>query len=298
MEKSDSIAMSSGCSDVDIANPPDKIELVSYYRILESELMSNQNFQGKTVFITGASNGIGAACAKRFAQAGARLLLCARGVERLQNMVKELQKSTNTELLTLPLDVANREQVQSSLRTLPPAWQTIDVLVNNAGLARGLETLQSGNVDDWEEMIDINIKGLLYVTRAVLPAMVKRNSGHIINLGSVASYHVYPKGAVYCATKHAVEALNQGLRMDLFGTKIRVSAVSPGAVKTDFSKVRFKGDEKRAAAVYEGFEPLLAEDVADAIFYCAACPPHVNVSDILLMPTAQAAATMIHRETD
>ncbi len=255
------------------------------------------SLQNKTVFITGASSGIGAACAKYFAEQGARLLLCARRIDRLESFTKQLRSSHSTiDVHFFQLDVTHREEVGAKLDALPTEWQTIDILINNAGLARGLAPLQEGKVEDWDEMIDTNVKGLLYVTRAVLPQMVKRNSGHIVNIGSVASHQIYPKGAVYCATKHAERALSEGLRMDLYGTKIRVSSIDPGAVETEFSLVRFHGDTKRAAAVYQGFEPLMPEDVADAVLYCVKCPPHVNVSDIMLMPTDQAAATMVYRK--
>lgn len=250
----------------------------------------------KIVFITGASSGIGAACAKRFAAASAKLLLCARRIDKVNTLAGTLQQQYDSETYTFELDVCQHNAVIDRLQTLPEAWQSIDILVNNAGLAAGLDTIQEGNVADWEQMIDTNVKGLLYVTKHVLPNMIKRNTGHIINIGSVAGHTVYPKGAVYCATKFAVNALSSGLRMDLFGTKIRVTSVDPGAVETDFSLVRFKGDAKRAAAVYEGMQPLSAEDIADAVFYCATRPPHVNVSEMIIMPTAQAAATMIARE--
>lgn len=258
--------------------------------------MVQKTVKNKTVFITGASSGIGAACAESFAEQGARLLLCARGIARLDTLVQQLQANYQVETYSLQLDVAQREEVDAKLKTLPAEWQTIDILINNAGLARGLAPLQKGEIQDWDEMIDTNVKGLLYVTRAILPQMVNRNSGHVINIGSVAGHEVYPKGAVYCATKYAVHALSHGLRMDLSGTKIRVSSVDPGAVETEFSLVRFHGDEKRAAAVYQGFDPLTPEDVADAVLYCVTRPQHVNVSEIHLMPTAQAAATIVHRQ--
>lgn len=254
------------------------------------------SLQNKTVFITGASSGIGAACAKYFAAQGARLLLCARGMARLKSLAQQLQESFQTDLYAFALDVTHYDAVSETLNALPSAWQSIDILINNAGLARGLAPLQEGEIQDWEEMINTNVKGLLYVTRVVLPQMVKRNNGHVINIGSVAGHEVYPKGAVYCATKHAVKALSECLRMDLFGTKVRVSSIDPGAVETEFSLVRFHGDAKRAAGVYQGFDPLTADDVADAVLYCAQCPPHVNVSEMRLMPTDQASATMIHRQ--
>jgi len=250
----------------------------------------------KIIFITGASSGIGRACAEYFAKAGAKLLLCARRIEVLKTIAEELYSQYGTEVHVFELDVRQCASVKNALKELPQQWQAVDILVNNAGLAAGLDFLQEGNVQDWEDMIDTNFKGLLYVTRAVLPQMVAKNSGHIINIGSIAGHQIYPKGAVYCATKYAVNVLSNGLRIDLFGTKIRVSTVDPGAVETNFSAVRFKGNVKRAAAVYEGMEPLTPNDVADAVLYCASCPPHVNISEVIIMPTDQASATMISRK--
>lgn len=252
--------------------------------------------KNKIVFITGASSGIGMVCAEQFAQSGAKLLLCARRLDPLKELATQLTSKYGTEVYTFSLDVQQSSNVSKTLRNLPDQWKNIDILVNNAGLAAGLDPIQEGNTQDWEAMIDTNIKGLLYVTREVLPQMVERNAGHVVNIGSIAGHEVYPKGAVYCATKQAVHALSYGLRMDLFGTKIRVSTVDPGAVESNFSMVRFKGDTKRAAAVYEGMEPLKPADVADAVLYCVTRPPHVNISEILMMPTAQAAANMTFRE--
>lgn len=252
--------------------------------------------KNKVIFITGASSGIGTACAKQFAAVGAKLLLCARRLDILNKLRAQLQGEYGVDVHTFSLDVRQSEHVIETLKKLPAKWQNVDVLINNAGLAAGLDPIQQGSLQDWEDMINTNIKGLLYVTREILPQMVERNTGHIINIGSIAGHQVYPKGAVYCATKQAVNALSNGLRMDLFGTKIRVSTVDPGAVETSFSAVRFKGDTKRAAAVYEGMEPLRPDDVADAIIYCATRPPHVNISEIIIMPTDQASATMIARK--
>jgi 3-hydroxy acid dehydrogenase / malonic semialdehyde reductase len=249
----------------------------------------------KIVFITGASSGIGTACANYFAKAGAKLLLCARRVDVLNNISAQLQREYGVEIHTFKLDVRQYAEVKEVLKALPEKWQKVDVLVNNAGLAAGLDTIQEGNVQDWEDMIDTNVKGLLYVTREVLPQMVSRNSGHIINIGSIAGHQTYPKGAVYCATKNAVNVLSNGLRLDLFGTKIRVSTVDPGAVETNFSAVRFKGDAKRAAAVYEGMDALTPNDVAEAVLYCATRPLHINISEVIIMPTDQASATMVSR---
>ena len=252
--------------------------------------------KNKLVFITGASSGIGMASAKQFAAAGARLLLCARRQEVLKTFAHELQNEFGVEVYSFCLDVQLRDQVTQALDTLQDRWKSVDILVNNAGLAAGLDPIQVGNIQDWEDMIDTNIKGLLYVTRGILPQMVERNTGHIINIGSIAGHEVYPKGAVYCATKQAVNALSNGMRMDLLGTKIRVSTVDPGAVETNFSQVRFKGDGARAAAVYEGMSPLSPDDVADAVIYCASRPPHVNISEMIVMPTDQASATMVFRQ--
>jgi 3-hydroxy acid dehydrogenase/malonic semialdehyde reductase len=259
-------------------------------------MQSAHTLTSKTVFITGASSGIGAACAAAFAQQGARLLLCARRMEKLQRLAEQFQRDHGVECHVFQLDVTQLKDVQEKLNALPAAWQSIDVLINNAGLARGMHTLQEGVIADWEAMIDTNIKGLLYVTRQVLPQMVKRNSGHVINLGSIAGREVYPKGAVYCATKHAVAAITQGLRMDLLGTQVRVSLISPGMVETEFSLVRFEGDAERAANVYKGMQPLTAEDIANAILYCVMSPAHVNVSEVFVMPTVQAAATLVSRK--
>lgn len=250
----------------------------------------------KVVLITGASSGIGAACAKQFAQAGAKLLVCARRLNALTHFITSLQHEYGIAAHAFQLDVRRATEVTDAIKALPPEWQHVDILVNNAGLAAGLDTLQDGDIEDWEIMIDTNVKGLLYVTKEILHQMINRDSGHIINIGSVAGHYVYPKGAVYCATKYAVNALTNGLRMDLFGKKIRVSTVDPGAVATNFSVTRFKGDLERAAAVYEGMEPLTAEDVADAVMYCATRPAHVNISEIIIMPTDQAAATMVARK--
>lgn len=251
--------------------------------------------KNKIVFITGASSGIGAACAQQFAKAGAKLLLCARRLNQLTEITQELKTKYGIQSHAFKLDVSHAQDIAATLKALPKEWQTVDILVNNAGLAAGLDAIQEGSIDDWEAMIDTNFKGLLYVTRGIIPQMIARNSGHIINIGSIAGHYVYPKGVVYCATKYAVNAITNGLRMDLFGTQVRVSTVDPGAVETNFSLVRFKGDENRAAAMYEGMEPLTADDVADAVLYCATRPPHVNISEMIIMPTDQAAATMIAR---
>lgn len=252
--------------------------------------------KNKIVFITGASSGIGTACAHHFAKAGAKLLLCARRMNVLHDIATQLQSEYDVEVHAFKLDVREHLDVKEALKALPEKWHKVDILINNAGLAAGLDTIQEGNVTDWDDMIDTNIKGLLHVTREVLPQMVARNSGHIINIGSIAGHETYPKGAVYCATKYAVNALTNGLRMDLFGTKIRVSTVDPGAVETNFSAVRFKGDTKRAAAVYEGIDALTPNDIADTVLYCASRPAHINISEVIIMPTDQASATMVSRK--
>lgn len=252
----------------------------------------------KMVLITGASSGIGAACAEQFAKAGAKLLLCSRRVEVVKQLAANLKNTFGTDSHVFECDVRDAVAVKEAISALPATWQQVDVLINNAGLAAGLDTIQDADMQDWEDMINTNVKGLLYVTKAILPNMIAKNAGHIINIGSIAGHTVYAKGVVYCATKKAVNAISEGLRMDLFGTKVRVSSVDPGAVETNFSSVRFKGDEKRAAAVYAGFHPLTAHDIADAVLYCATRPLHVNVSEMIVMPTDQAAATMIARASN
>jgi 3-hydroxy acid dehydrogenase/malonic semialdehyde reductase len=249
----------------------------------------------KIILITGASSGIGMACANYFAKVGAKLLLCARRVDILDQLAAQLRSKYTVEVHTFKLDIRLHSEVKLALQNLPDSWKNVDILINNAGLAAGLDPVQEGNVQDWEDMIDTNIKGLLYITREILPQMVEKNSGHIINIGSIAGHQVYPNGVVYCATKFAVNALSSGLRMDLFGKKIRVTTIDPGAVETNFSAVRFKGDAKRAAAVYKGMQALTPDDIADAVLYCASCPPHVNISEVIIMPTDQAAATMVAR---
>lgn len=254
-----------------------------------------ENLTDKIVFITGASSGIGEACAKAFAQQGSRLIICARREKQLQALAHTLQKQYGKAVLPLTLDITDNKLVKTALSQLPASYQPIDILVNNAGLAKGLDSFQDGNIDDWEQMIDTNIKGLLYITKAIIPSMLKRNSGHIINIGSIAGHTVYPKGAIYCATKHAVNVINKGLKLDLFGTKIRVSSVDPGIVKTEFYEVRFSGDKTKANAVFEGMTPLSALDIAETILFCATRPPHVNISEIILLPTDQAASGIVDK---
>jgi len=249
----------------------------------------------ENVLITGASSGIGRACAEAFAARGCRLLLAARREERLKELSAALRERHGTEVLTMVLDVRDREAVDEWVEGLPESRQRIDILVNNAGLARGLAPLHEGDVVDWEEMIDTNLKGLLWVTRAVLPGMIARGRGHVINIGSIAGHEVYPGGSVYCATKHAVAALNRVLAIDTLGTGVRVSSVDPGMVETEFSLVRFHGDVERAEGVYDGLEALRGEDVAEAVVFCATRPQHATVREMILMPTAQAAAVHTHR---
>lgn len=256
------------------------------------------SLRDKIVLITGASSGIGLSCARAFAAQGARLILAARRVERLHRLAAELQATCGARAYVIQLDVRDRAAVEGALAALPADWQAIEVLVNNAGLSRGLDKLHEANIQDWEEMIDTNIKGLLYVSRAVIPGMVERQAGHIINLGSVAGREAYPGGNVYCATKAAVRALSQALRMDLLGTPVRVTEVQPGMVETEFSIVRFHGDAGRAARVYEGLTPLTPDDIADVIVYCATRPPHVNIAEVLVMPTAQASAILNYRRKE
>lgn len=252
--------------------------------------------KGKIAFITGASAGIGRACAEAFASAGASLLLAARRADRLGELAAELDSRNGTRCHCIELDVRRRKQVESTLGALPAPWSEIDVLVNNAGLGRGLDKLHEGSPEEWEEMLDTNVKGLLYVTRAVVPGMVARGRGHVINIGSLAGRELYPGGNVYCASKFAVKALTRGLKMDLLGTPVRVSTVDPGMVETEFSVVRFRGDEGRAASVYKGLKALTAEDIADAVLWVATRPLHVDVTEMVILPTAQASATLNYRE--
>ena len=251
---------------------------------------------GKVVFVTGASSGIGAATAMEFARQGARLLLCARRVERLQEMVPDLLEAGAADVRTFALDVQKRDDVESTLAALPEGWADIDVLVNNAGLSRGLMKLWEDDVQNWEEMIDTNVKGLLYVTRSVVPGMVRRGRGHVISLGSVAGYITYANGAVYCASKAAEKAISEGLKLDLMGTAVRVTSVDAGMVETEFSAVRFRGDEERAAKVYQNITPLQPEDVADAIVWAATRPAHVNVHNILITTIDQGNSVTLNRK--
>jgi 3-hydroxy acid dehydrogenase/malonic semialdehyde reductase len=251
------------------------------------------NLDNKIALITGASSGIGAACAHKFAEKGTKLILAARRIEKLQKLAAELSVDTHL----VKLDVQNQMAVEKTIGGLPSEWQEIDILVNNAGLSRGLDKLHEGNINGWEEMIDTNVKGLLYVSRAVIPGMVARGRGHIINIGSIAGHEVYPGGNVYCASKHAVVALSKGMRIDLVDTPIRVSTVDPGLVETEFSQVRFYGDKERAKSVYRGYTPLTGDDIAEAIVWIADRPGHVQIADMTIFPTAQASAMVVHKET-
>ncbi|MEW5924666.1 MAG: SDR family oxidoreductase [Candidatus Zixiibacteriota bacterium] len=252
--------------------------------------------KGKIVFITGASSGIGYACAKAFAQGGARLILAARRLDRLQKLAVKMTHKYQNESYLMELDVRDQKQVEQKINELPAKWKKIEILVNNAGLSRGLDKIYQGKLTDWEEMIDTNIKGLLYVSRVVIPGMVARRKGHVINIGSIAGRQVYPGGNVYCATKFAVDALTQGMQIDLVDSPVRVSTVDPGMVETEFSLVRFHGDSERAATVYKGVTPLTGDDIADAVLWVATRPQHVNVHQVLIMPTDQAAATIVNRK--
>ncbi len=252
--------------------------------------------QDKVVLITGASSGIGKACAKTFAALGAKLILTARRLDRLTALAEELSAAHGVAVLPMALDVQDKDAVANAINSLAPEWAEIDVLINNAGLALDTTKLHEGNIDNWDTMLNTNVHGLLYMSRAVLPGMVARNRGHVINVGSVAGHDTYPNGNVYCATKHAVSALSKAMRLDLFDKAVRVSEVAPGAVHTEFSEVRWQ-DKARADAYYEGFEPLMAEDVADAIAYCATRPAHVDVSELVLFPTAQTSCHYLAKHT-
>ena len=254
------------------------------------------SLEGKIVFITGASSGIGAATALAFAAEGARLLLAARRTEKLAEVASNALERGAPAVHSIDLDVRRYRAVQDAVDALPEEWAAIDILVNNAGLSRGLDKLYTGKIEDWDEMIDTNVKGLLYVSRAVVPGMVVRGRGHIVNMGSTAGEISYPNGAVYCGSKAAERAINDGLREDLLGTPVRVTSIDPGMVETDFSLVRFHGDEERAAKVYKGLTPLTPEDVADAIVWAASRPAHVNIARVSMTSIHQANSLLFHRE--
>ncbi|MNX20296.1 Sulfoacetaldehyde reductase 2 [compost metagenome] len=248
----------------------------------------------KTVLITGATSGIGKATARILAGKNYNIIICGRRAERLTELKKEL--SEFTEVHTLEFDVRDKKAVFENISSLPEAFSKIDILINNAGNAHGLDPIQNGDLDDWDAMIDINVKGLLYVSKAIIPKMIEQKSGHIINIGSIAGKEVYPNGNVYCASKHAVDALNNSMRMDLNSYGIRVGAIHPGMVETEFSEVRFKGDTERASNVYKGVKALQAEDIADIIHFVISRPYHVNIADLIVYPTAQASATILKRD--
>ena len=248
----------------------------------------------KTALITGASSGIGMATAKIFARNGINLILCGRRQERLDTLKNELNSLCNIHILNF--DVRNKKDVFLKIKSLPKVFSTIDILINNAGNAHGLDNIQEGNLEDWDAMIDINVKGLLYVSKAVLPTMLLSQSGHIINIGSTAGKEVYPKGNVYCASKYAVDAINQGMRIDLNGKGIKVGAINPGLVATEFSEVRFKGDTKKATKIYQGFTPLQAKDIAEIIWFTVTRPAHVNIADLTVMALDQASSTIVNKK--
>jgi NADP-dependent 3-hydroxy acid dehydrogenase YdfG len=250
----------------------------------------------KTILITGATSGFGKAIATRFAKEGNDLIITGRREALLTEFADELRKDYKVEVLSLCFDVRENEEVEFAINSLPDEWKDIDVLVNNAGLALGLNPINEGIVDDWERMLDTNVKGLLYMTRYVSPLMVERKKGHIINIGSIAGKEVYPNGNVYCGSKFAVDAITKGTRIDLLPHNIKVTQVAPGAANTEFSIVRFKGDQPRADSVYNGFTPLNAEDVAEVVWYVTSLPPHVNINDLVIMPTAQASSMHFHKK--
>ncbi|HHT0593425.1 TPA: SDR family NAD(P)-dependent oxidoreductase [Legionella anisa] len=251
----------------------------------------------KIILITGASSGIGQACARLCAKQGARLILSARRVERLEALAKELSQHHGEEHYVLPLDVCDHEQVKKQLDSLPNQWRSIDVLINNAGLALDSLPLQQGIEAHWDVMIDTNIKGLLYVSRALIPGMLERGRGHVVNISSVAGHECYPNGNVYCATKHAVHAISKSMRLDMLGSPVRVTEIAPGAVETEFSEVRWN-DKQKAKAFYKDFQSLLAEDIADAIVYCITRPQHMDIEEMTIMPTVQASANHLYRNKE
>ena len=257
-----------------------------------------KGLKNKIVFITGASSGIGRACAEEFAKAGSNLILCARRIERLIELKKSLVKKYKVKILVAQLDVRKLHDVKKIISSLPAQWKQIDILLNNAGLARGLNKVHEADITHWEEMIDTNIKGLLYVTRTILPLMIERKHGHVINIGSTAGHEIYPMGNVYCATKFAVKALTQSIRVDVLDKNIKVTSVDPGMVMTEFAKVRFSGDENRANKVYEGVTPLSPQDVAEAVVFSATRPENVNINEIILTPICQASSAQIFRNTN
>ncbi|MCL5990764.1 MAG: SDR family NAD(P)-dependent oxidoreductase [Bacteroidetes bacterium] len=254
------------------------------------------NLQGKITLITGASAGIGEACAEVFAEAGANLILIARRKNKLDELSKRIKVKNDVEIINIGCDVRNRKEVGKCIEELPEKFRNIDILVNNAGLARGMNKIQEGSFEDWDEMLDTNIKGLLNVSRFILPGMVERKSGHVVNIGSLAGREVYPNGNVYCTTKHAVKAISKGMLVDLNGTGVRVTNLDPGLVETEFSEVRFRGDSEKAKKIYQGYTPLTSRDVAEVALFCATRPQHVTIQDILVTPTDQATTTILNKK--
>lgn len=267
--------------------------LLTIKNVKETVHLKIKTMAQKTALITGATSGIGRATAQLFAHQGVRLILCGRRQERLDTLSEAL--STKTKVHTLRFDVRNKHRINELLQQLPSDFLEIDILINNAGNAHGLDLIQNGSIEDWDAMLDINVKGLLYVSNAVLPQMVKRGSGHIINIGSTAGKEVYPKGNVYCASKHAVDAITEGMRLDLNGTGVKVGAINPGLVETEFSEVRFKGDSDRAEKVYQGYTPLQPQDIADIIWFAVTRPAHVNIADLTVMCLDQASSTVVNK---
>jgi len=249
-----------------------------------------KNLSKKIVFITGASSGFGKAIAYKMADRGCNLIITARRLDRLIETAKDLTSKYPVEVLPLKLDVRSHEEVKNLVSSLPANWKKIEILINNAGLSRGLNKIQEGVLEDWDEMVDTNVKGLLYVTKEVLPLMLKNESGHIVNIGSIAGHEVYPGGNVYCASKHAVDALTKGMRIDLLGTPVKVTTVDPGLAHTEFSIVRFRGDKQRSEDVYKGYDPLIEEDVADAVDYAVTRDDRVNIAEIIIFPKAQGSS--------
>ena len=254
------------------------------------------NIEGKNVIITGASAGIGAACAKLFARNGANLILTARRINKLNELADSLRSAYNVKVHTIEMDVRNFDEVKKKFENLPAEFKTIDVLINNAGKALGVEKIQDGVLSNWEEMLDTNVKGLLYVSKIIIPMLIKQNHGHIINIGSIAGHEVYPGGNVYCASKFAVRAISKGMGIDLSGYNIKVTSIDPGMVETEFSLVRFAGDEEKAKNVYKGVDPLVGDDIADIALFAATRPEHVDLREIVVTPTAQSSATIVHRK--
>lgn len=251
--------------------------------------------KGKTIFITGATSGIGEGCARKFAAMGSNLILNGRNTEKLENLKKELT-AQGVEVLTLPFDVRDRKAMQEAVDSLQGQWKHVDVLINNAGLVIGMDKEHEGSLDEWDIVIDTNIKALLAMTRLIVPGMVERGCGHVINIGSIAGDAAYAGGSVYCATKAAVKALSDGLRIDLVDTPVRVTNIKPGLVETNFSVIRFRGDQDKADAVYKGIRPLTGDDIADVVYYAASAPAHVQIAEVLVMPTYQATGTVCHRQ--